>query len=78
MERKCTMKQMKNKWLESGVNVCDRTVRNRLNKMGFTYRKAKRKPALTPKQKTTRLQWSKEKQSWSVHDWMKVIFSDES
>ena len=49
--RKCTTKQMRNKWAESGVHVCDRTVRNRLKEMGFTYRKAKRKPSLTSKQK---------------------------
>uniref|UniRef100_A0A4W6EFN8 Tc1-like transposase DDE domain-containing protein n=1 Tax=Lates calcarifer TaxID=8187 RepID=A0A4W6EFN8_LATCA len=30
---------MRNKWEETGVNVCDRTVRNRLKEMGFTYRK---------------------------------------
>ncbi|CAJ0966607.1 unnamed protein product [Ranitomeya imitator] len=46
--------------------------------MGFTFRKAKRKPSLTPKQKKTRLQWATEKQSWTVDDWMKVLFSDES
>ncbi|KAL7380620.1 hypothetical protein ABVT39_020779 [Epinephelus coioides] len=68
---------MRNKWEETGVNVCDRTVRNRLKEMGFTYRKAKRKPSLTPKQKKTRLQWAKEKQSWTADDWMKVIFNDE-
>uniref|UniRef100_A0A3B5PQ58 Transposase Tc1-like domain-containing protein n=1 Tax=Xiphophorus maculatus TaxID=8083 RepID=A0A3B5PQ58_XIPMA len=55
-----TTKQMKHKWEEVGVNVCDRTVRNRLKEMGFQYRKAKRKPALTPKHKRTRLQWAKE------------------
>ena len=76
-KRKCTTKQMKDKWVETGVNVCDRNVRNRLNEMGFTYRKAKRKPTLTPKQKRTRLQCAKEKQSWSV-DEMKVIFINES
>uniref|UniRef100_A0A4W6E2X4 Transposase Tc1-like domain-containing protein n=1 Tax=Lates calcarifer TaxID=8187 RepID=A0A4W6E2X4_LATCA len=54
--RKCTAKQMRNKWEETGVNVCDRTVRNRLKEMGF-----KRKPPLTPKQKKPRLQWAKEK-----------------
>lgn len=59
---------MKNKWPESGVNVCDRTVKNWLNEVGFTYGKAKGKPPLTPKKKTTRLQWSKEKQSWSADD----------
>uniref|UniRef100_A0A3B5QUP0 Transposase Tc1-like domain-containing protein n=1 Tax=Xiphophorus maculatus TaxID=8083 RepID=A0A3B5QUP0_XIPMA len=76
--RKSTTKQMKHKWEEVGVNVCDRTVRNRLEEMGFQYRKAKRKPALTPKHKRTRLQWAKERQSWTVDDWMKVVFSDES
>uniref|UniRef100_A0A8C5E1B0 Transposase Tc1-like domain-containing protein n=1 Tax=Gouania willdenowi TaxID=441366 RepID=A0A8C5E1B0_GOUWI len=48
--RKCTAKQMRNKWAETGVNG-----------MGFTYRKAKRKPSLTSKQKRTRLHWAKEK-----------------
>ncbi len=28
--------------------------------------------------KKTRFEWAKERQSWSVDDWMKVIFSDES
>uniref|UniRef100_A0A3Q0RAY7 Tc1-like transposase DDE domain-containing protein n=1 Tax=Amphilophus citrinellus TaxID=61819 RepID=A0A3Q0RAY7_AMPCI len=40
--RKCTTKQMRNKWEETGVN-----------EMGFTYRNAKRKPSLTPKQTKT-------------------------
>ena len=34
--RKCTTKQMKNKWVKIGVNVYDRTIRNWLNEMGFT------------------------------------------
>ncbi|CAI9591777.1 unnamed protein product [Staurois parvus] len=41
--RKCTTNQMRNKWAETGVNVCDRTVRHCLKEMGFTYRKAKGK-----------------------------------
>uniref|UniRef100_A0A3B4Y4D5 Transposase Tc1-like domain-containing protein n=1 Tax=Seriola lalandi dorsalis TaxID=1841481 RepID=A0A3B4Y4D5_SERLL len=57
--RKCTTKQMRNKWTETGVDVCDRTVRNHLQEMGFTFRKAKRKPSLTPEQKRTRLQGEK-------------------
>lgn len=66
---------MKNKWVDTRVNVCDRTVRNPLNEMRFTYRKAKRK---TPKQKKTKEHLAKEKQSWSVEDWMKVILTDQS
>lgn len=34
---KCTSKQMKNEWAETGsVNVCDRSVRNELNEMELT------------------------------------------
>lgn len=76
--RNCTTRQMNSKWAATGVSVCDRTVRNRLKEMGFSYRKAKRKPALTSKQKRARVRWAKEKQSWTVDDWMKVIFSDET
>uniref|UniRef100_A0A672SN36 Transposase Tc1-like domain-containing protein n=1 Tax=Sinocyclocheilus grahami TaxID=75366 RepID=A0A672SN36_SINGR len=61
--KKCTTKQMKHKWAETGC-VCDRTIRNRLNEMRFKYRKVKRKPALTPKQKKTRLQRKKDQGKW--------------
>lgn len=46
--------------------------------MGFTSRKAKCKPSLTPKQEKTKLQRAKKQQSWNVDDWMKMVFSDES
>ena len=46
--------------------------------MGFTSRKAKCKLSLTPKWKKARLQWPKERQSWTVDDWMRVIISGES
>jgi len=40
--RKCSTKEMKNKWTETGVDVCERTVRNQLKDMGFPSREAKR------------------------------------
>lgn len=46
---------MKNQQAETGVNVCDRAIRNQLNERGLTNRDAKTKPALTSKQKKTRL-----------------------
>uniref|UniRef100_A0A3B3ULQ4 Transposase Tc1-like domain-containing protein n=1 Tax=Poecilia latipinna TaxID=48699 RepID=A0A3B3ULQ4_9TELE len=58
--RKSTTKQMKHKWEEAGVNVGDRSVKN----------------PLTPNHKRTRFRWAKERQSWTVDDWMKVVFSD--
>ena len=32
---------MKKKWVETEANVCDRTVRNCLNDIGFTLKKSK-------------------------------------
>ena len=69
---------MKNKWAEKEANVCDRTVPNRIGEIGFKYKKTKRNPTLTAEHKKIRVQWTKEKKSWSVGDWRKVIFNDES
>lgn len=41
------------KWTDTGVNVCYKAARNR--KIGLAYRKGRRKPALTSKQKKTSL-----------------------
>lgn len=41
--RRSAAQQMENKRAETGFNVCDRIVRNRLNEIGFTQTKAKRK-----------------------------------
>ena len=69
------MEKMKNKWGETGVNVCDRTVRNRLNETRFVLIISK--PELTRQQKKMRLKFAKKKHSWCVDNWMKVIFSEE-
>uniref|UniRef100_A0A8B9LAI1 Transposase Tc1-like domain-containing protein n=1 Tax=Astyanax mexicanus TaxID=7994 RepID=A0A8B9LAI1_ASTMX len=63
-------KQLKAICLENRKSTT-KQMKNRLKEMGFQYRKAKRKPSLTPKHKRTRLQWAKERQSWTVDDWMK-------
>ncbi|KAG1568894.1 hypothetical protein G6F48_013645 [Rhizopus delemar] len=38
----------------------------------------KKKPLLTEKHKKARLTWAKKHQYWTVHDWRRVIFSDET
>ena len=58
-----SIKEVENKWVDTGVNVWDRTVINRLNEIEFMNRKDKRKPALTHKHNKMRLKWAKEKQS---------------
>lgn len=49
-----------------------------LNKMGFKRSKTNRKPTQRHRWNKMRWKWSKEKQSWWLNDWMKVIFSVES
>lgn len=46
--------------------------------MGFMYRKAESKPQFAPKQKKTKLQQAKGKQTWVMLEYIKVIFNDES
>ncbi|KAG0803751.1 hypothetical protein G6F20_013247 [Rhizopus arrhizus] len=38
----------------------------------------KKKPLLTEKHKKARLAWAKKHQYWTVHDWRRVVFSDET
>ncbi|KAG0731701.1 hypothetical protein G6F62_014983 [Rhizopus arrhizus] len=38
----------------------------------------KKKPLLTEKHKKAQLPWAKKHQYWAVHDWRRVIFSDET
>ena len=39
---------------------------------------APRKPRITPAQRRTRVAWCYEHLSWSVNDWLNVVFTDES
>lgn len=56
-----------NKWAETEVNVCERTVRNWLREIGTTFR-SQTKTSIKIKQKETRLQWVKEKESCEWRD----------
>ncbi|KAG1172477.1 hypothetical protein G6F36_011553 [Rhizopus arrhizus] len=38
----------------------------------------KKKPLLTAQHKKARLAWAKKHQYWTIHDWRRVIFSDET
>ena len=59
----------------SNVSVSSWTVRRSLNKKGIDCYVAARKPLLGVSDCLKRLKWCKH---WSVEDWAKVIFSDES
>ena len=63
---------------EAGVSVSNRTVRRRLVDVGLRARIPRKKPFLNVKQRQKRLNWAKEHLSWSLEDWGRVIWSDET
>ncbi len=52
-------------WTEAGVKVSRATTHRRVKEFGYSYRQR----CLT---------WAKEKKNWTVTQWSKVLFSDES
>ncbi|GFX07413.1 transposable element Tc1 transposase [Trichonephila clavipes] len=77
--RKLNSSQILKQWtLTSNVSVCPRTVRGRLLEIGLRGCKARPKPLLTEFQRKRRLTWAREHSLWTIKDWEKLIFSDES
>ncbi|CAF1408078.1 unnamed protein product [Adineta ricciae] len=58
--------------------ICRRTVINYLQKFGYEYKVKIEKPYLSKQHRNGRLQWCLEHSNWTVDDWKKVLFSDES
>ena len=63
---------------ELGVKVSACTIRRRLNKMGLKGQTARKKPWLSKANIKKRLAWAKDHSSWTIDDWKKVTWSDES
>ncbi|KAG1059542.1 hypothetical protein G6F41_013395 [Rhizopus arrhizus] len=63
---------------EFGMSVSDSTVRRVLKKAGFIAFVKPQKPLLRTQNIIKRLQWAKSHQHWTVDDWKRVIFSDET
>ena len=74
--RRLTSTQLKRDWNETSLVSCSsRTV---MDDAGLYGRVARKKPLLTDRHKTIRLNWAKEHKDWSVDDWYRVIWSDKS
>lgn len=54
------------------------TVRRRLKEWGLKSYVARKKPLLKPEQLAKRLEWAQEHIDWTVEDWKRVAFSDET
>jgi len=61
-----------------GIQACDTTVRKALRRAGFRRYIACPKPLISWINRKKRLKWAREHLHWTIEDWMRVIFSDES
>ncbi len=57
--------ELHKEWIEAGVKASRATTHRRVKEFGYSYRQR-------------RLIWAKEKKNWTVAQWSKVLFSDES
>lgn len=63
---------------DEGVRVSANTIRRALWRQGLQSRVKKKKPLLQPRTKRLRREFAKKYRNWTVEDWRRVIFSDES
>ena len=63
---------------ELGTVVSDATVRRALKKKGLEAEVKKKKPKLSPKNVALRLEFARKHKDWTVADWERVIWSDET
>ena len=64
--------------VNEGYNVSYTTVRRTLNSMGFMAKIKKKKPLLSKKNIQNRFKWAKKYQHWTIKDWKRIIWSDET
>ncbi len=57
--------ELHKEWTEAGVKASRATTHRRVKEFGYSCRQR-------------RLAWAKEKKNWTVAQWSKVLFSDES
>lgn len=63
---------------DQGIHLGKRTVQKRLSEAGLRGCVAVKKPLLSDANCSKRLKFAREHKNWTVNDWKKVLFSDES
>uniref|UniRef100_A0A9J8BLD5 Transposase Tc1-like domain-containing protein n=1 Tax=Cyprinus carpio carpio TaxID=630221 RepID=A0A9J8BLD5_CYPCA len=72
------LSELHKEWTEAGVKASRGTTHRHVKEFGYSCRIPLVKLLLNPRQRQRRLTWAKEKKNWSVAQWSKVLFSDES
>lgn len=61
-----------------GVDISPKTVKRRLKEAGLTARRPARKPHISAKNRAARLDYALKFKDWTIEQWKRVLFSDES
>ncbi len=69
--------ELHKEWTEAGVKASRATTHRRVKEFGYSCIPLV-KPLLNHRQRQRHLTWAKEKKNWTVAQWSKVLFSDES
>ena len=77
-DRSKSSKELALEWQAVGVIASPQTVRRKLVQAGIFACRPTKKPKLTNRMKKKRLRWARLFKSWTVEDWRRVTFSDES
>ena len=72
-----TTNTLRSRWIVNG-RISRRTVNRRLNSAMFRARRPIKRPLLTIRSKTARLQWACDHMGWNIRSWKRVHWSDES
>lgn len=76
--RRLSASQLRDLWEKKKTVVSTKTIRRALKDIGLRSCVARRKPLLTDTQIANRLAWALEHQHWTVNEWRRVLWSDES
>ncbi|XP_065658426.1 uncharacterized protein LOC136082939 [Hydra vulgaris] len=60
---------------DAGISISDRTVRRRLDELGFKCYRPAKKPKLTIAMKDKRLKWAIKHRNMTTDDWRKIFIS---
>ncbi len=78
-DRKETVTQINTRYNQGMQNtISEHTTRRTLKQMGYSSRRPHRVMLLSAKNRKRRLQFTQAHQNWTIEDWKKVAWSDES
>lgn len=76
--RRASRRVLLHKVKQVGIDISERTLRRRIEELGFACYRPAKKPRLTPNMVKKRLEWAKAHRHWTIEDWEKVCWKFQS